>query len=193
VFTSPNAVQRVFELVPDTRALHAVRVAAVGPATAEALSGLPRRGRPPTDPLPGRGPARVVPTPAPAHSRDPGGSSFPRPRAPRDELRRGLGEAGWEVDAVEAYRTVPSPIDRELLEAAGRADAICFASSSAVDSYLDQAGAAGSTLPPVVACIGPVTAATARRRGLHVSAEASEHTLDGLVAALLGALGSDEG
>ena len=97
------------------------------------------------------------------------------------------------MDAVEVYRTLPRPIEPQLLEAAGRADAICFASSSAVDSYLDQAGAAGITLPPVVACIGPVTAATARRRGLHVSAEASEHTLDGLVAALLGALGSDEG
>jgi uroporphyrinogen-III synthase len=192
VFTSPNAVQRVFELVPDSRALHAVRVAAVGPATAEALAAY----RVVADLVPTRylaeGLLESFPPPPPptAATRE---VFLPQAAGARDELRRGLVEAGWEVDAVEVYRTVPSPIDRELLEAAGRADAICFASSSAVDSYLDQAGAAGSTVPPVVACIGPVTAATARRRGLHVTAEASAHTLDGLVAALLGALGSDEG
>ena len=75
-----------------------------------------------------------------------------------------------------------------LLAAAQLADAICFASSSAVDSYLDQAGEAGAGTPPIVACIGPATAATARSRGLEVSAEASEHTLDGLVGALVAAL-----
>jgi uroporphyrinogen III methyltransferase/synthase len=189
VFTSPNAVQRVFELVPDTRALHGVKMAAVGPATAEALSAY----RVIADLLPYRylaeGLLEAFP-PAPPPTAADREVFLPQAGGARDELRRGLAEAGWEVDAVEVYRTIPSPIARELLEAAGRADAICFASSSAVDSYLDQAGAAGSTVPSVVACIGPVTAATARRRGLHVSAEASEHTLDGLVTALLGAIGS---
>jgi uroporphyrinogen-III synthase len=42
----------------------------------------------------------------------------------------------------------------------------------------------------VVACIGPVTAETARQRGLRVSATASEHTLDGLVTALVDAFAS---
>jgi uroporphyrinogen-III synthase len=40
-------------------------------------------------------------------------------------------------------------------------------------------------VPPVVACIGPVTAATARARGLMVDVEADVHTVDGLVAALV--------
>ena len=192
VFTSPNAVQRVFELVPDSRALHAVRVAAVGPATAEALAAY----RVVADLVPRRYVAEGLlesfppPPPRSAATRE---VFLPQAAGARDELRRGLAEAGWEVDAVEVYRTLPRPIEPQLLEAAGRADAICFASSSAVDSYLDQAGAAGSPVPPVVACIGPVTAATARRRGLHVSAEASEHTLDGLVAALVGALGNTDG
>jgi uroporphyrinogen III methyltransferase/synthase len=187
VFTSPNAVQRVFELVPDTRSLHTLKVAAVGPATAEALIAY----RVVADLVPSRylaeGLLESFPPPRPTAATR--AVFLPQAAGARDELRRGLAEAGWEVDAVEAYRTVPRPIERVVLEAAGRADAICFASSSAVDSYLDQAGEAGSTVPAVVACIGPVTAATARRRGLQVSAEASEHTLDGLVAALLGALG----
>jgi len=36
-----------------------------------------------------------------------------------------------------------------------------------------------------VACIGPVTAATARERGLAVDIEAAEHNVAGLVDALV--------
>jgi uroporphyrinogen-III synthase len=111
---------------------------------------------------------------------------LPQAAGARPELAAVLRRRGWEVDVVEAYRTVPQAVEPALLAAAKRADAICFASSSAVTSYLDQAGAV--PLPPVVACIGPVTAATARSRGLQVSAEASEHTLRGLVAALVSCL-----
>jgi len=39
-----------------------------------------------------------------------------------------------------------------------------------------------------VACIGPVTAATARELGLAVTVEAPVHTVDGLVDALVGHL-----
>ena len=35
-----------------------------------------------------------------------------------------------------------------------------------------------------IACIGPVTSATARELGLRVDLEASEHTVEGLVDAL---------
>ena len=35
-----------------------------------------------------------------------------------------------------------------------------------------------------IACIGPVTAATAREMGLRVDLEATEHTVEGLVDAL---------
>ena len=116
---------------------------------------------------------------------------MPQAAGARPRLRAELNRRGWEVDAIEAYRTVPQDLSPALLTAAGKADAICFASSSAVDSYLDQAGTA--PLPPVVACIGPVTAATARSRGLQVHAEASEHTLEGLVAALVRNLAGHRG
>ena len=189
VFTSANAVERVFDHVPDTRLLGRTKVAAVGPGTAAALRAY-----------------RVVADLVPADARAEGLTAcFPAPPAPpaprtvllpqaagaRPELRAELGRQGWEVDAVEAYRTVPERVPPAMLTAASGADAICFASSSAVNSYLDQAGAA--PLPPVVACIGPVTAATARSRGLEVHAEASEHTLDGLVAALVSRLAGPGG
>ena len=41
---------------------------------------------------------------------------------------------------------------------------------------------------PSVACIGPVTAATAAEHGVPVTVVATEHTVDGLVEALVSAL-----
>ncbi|MEA2717396.1 MAG: uroporphyrinogen-III synthase, partial [Actinomycetota bacterium] len=90
------------------------------------------------------------------------------------------------VDVVHAYRTVPTAPPPDLLAAAAKADAIAFTSASTVTSYLAAAGPAA--VPPVVACIGPVTAAAAEAEGLTVAVTATDHTLDGLVAALIAIL-----
>ncbi len=201
VFTSANAVQRFFQHVPDTRTLGSVRVAAVGATTAEEL----RAFRVVADLVPEEYTSEGLlssfpPPPPPSSALSPSLPSVPssRPGSPtvllpqaagaRPELRLGLAELGWSVEAVEAYRTVPALIPPDLLDAAGRAAVICFASSSAVTSYLDQARRAGAAVPAVVACIGPVTSASARAQGLEVAAEASEHTLEGLVGALVAVL-----
>ncbi len=186
VFSSANAVERFFEHVPDTRLLATTKVAVVGPGTAGALGAY----RVVADLVPtsfrAEGLAAAFPDapPPPAPTR----VLLPQAAGARPELSSELSRRGWDVHAVEAYRTVPQELEPAILAAAGAADAVCFASSSAVNSYLDQAGTA--PLPPVVACIGPVTAATARSRGLQVHAEASEHTLDGLVTALVSTLSS---
>ena len=100
----------------------------------------------------------------------------------------GLGAKGWRVTVVEAYRTRPAePVPAALAEA-GKADAITFTSSSTVTSFLQVAGL--DAVPPIVVCIGPVTAATAREAGLAVDAVATEHTIEGLVQALVDTLGS---
>jgi uroporphyrinogen III methyltransferase/synthase len=184
VFTSANGAHRFFEHVPDARAFAGARVAAVGPATADAL----RTYRVVADLMPRDCTAEGLLASLPAPPGNPA-VLLPQAAGARSVLRRGLAELGWAVDTVEAYRTVPVDADPSLLAAARQADAICFASPSAVTSYLDQAGTdeAGSA-PPVVACIGPTTAAAARARGLAVTVEASEHTVDGLVTALVAAL-----
>ncbi len=184
VFTSANAVERFFAaldgLGSDTRLLGRVRVAAIGPGTAAALE---RRGVR-ADLVPGRFVAEAV---VDAFPPGPGRVLLPRAAVARDALPEGLRAKGWTVDVVEAYRTVigrPSP---EALAAAASADAVTFTSSSTVSNYLQVAGDA--PVPPVVACIGPVTADTARAAGLAVSVVAAEHTLDGLVKAVVEALG----
>ena len=70
----------------------------------------------------------------------------------------------------------------------GAVDAVTFTSSSTVDNLCDLVGPLPEPQPLVVS-IGPVTSATAVARGLRVDAEATEHTIDGLVATLLSGLG----
>jgi uroporphyrinogen-III synthase len=85
-----------------------------------------------------------------------------------------------------AYRTVaagePEGVTAKDLEDAVGSDVITFTSPSTVDFFLALSG--GRT-PPVIACIGPVTAEAARKAGLVVDVMATEHTAAGLVEALI--------
>ena len=89
--------------MPDTRSLGAVKVAAIGPATAEAL----RAYRVVADLVPSRYVAESLLESFPSPPVAPSAREvfLPQAAGARDELRRGLVEAGWEVDAVEVYRT----------------------------------------------------------------------------------------
>ncbi|CAN5703580.1 uroporphyrinogen-III C-methyltransferase [soil metagenome] len=191
VFTSVNGVERFFAELPDTRALGGVRVAAIGPGTADALA----RYRVVADLVPDRFVAEALLDAFPPPPTGDGGRSrrvlLARAAIARDVLPDGLRAAGWAVDVVEAYRTrTAEPTEAELAAAEG-ADAITFTASSTVTRYLEAAGA--ERVPPVVACIGPVTAAAARDHGLTVAVEAGVHTVDGLVDALVAHLGRPAG
>ena len=177
VLTSVNAVERTFAGLRDARAFGAAQVAAVGPGTAGALAA---RGVV-ADLVPESAVAEALVEAFPAGA---GRVLLPQAAAARPVLAEGLRAKGWTVDAVEAYRTVPARPGEEALAAAAKADAIAFTSSSTVMSWL----ALGATLPPVVACIGPVTAATAAEHGVPVTVVATEHSVEGLVDALVGAL-----
>ncbi len=92
--------------------------------------------------------------------------------------------AGSIVETVVAYETVRAEADPTLLHVPF--DAVTFTSSSTVqyfaDLFEDPVLALG---PALVACIGPVTAETARALALPVHLVASPHTIDGLIAALV--------
>lgn len=178
-FTSVNAVDRLLPLLHDARSFGAARIAAIGPGTAASLEVW--RLRP--DLVPERAVAESL---VDAFPDGPGRVLLPQAAGARPVLADGLSAKGWAVEVVEAYRTVAATPTAEALARAADADAITFTSASTVHGYLDVV--APGSLPAVVVTIGPVTSAAARSAGLDVTVEASPHTVDGVVEALVRAL-----
>jgi uroporphyrinogen-III synthase len=185
VLTSPNGARRLLATVRaagcDARALGGIRIAAIGPGTAEALAA----GNLVADLVPPRFVAESLldafpPPDGPAATG--GRVLLVRAAVARDVLPEGLRAKGWDVDVVEAYTTEPAPLGDGQRAALADAEIVTFTSSSTVTNFLAATG--HDAVPPVVAAIGPVTAATARGLGLEVAVEADVHTIDGLVDAL---------
>ncbi|MCX7619950.1 MAG: uroporphyrinogen-III C-methyltransferase [Acidimicrobiales bacterium] len=179
VVTSENGAQRILAALHDARDLGNVKVAAIGPGTAAAL----HAGNIKADLIPDRfvAEAFVEAFPPPAHTGE--RVLIARATVARDVLPEGLRSKGYDVEVVEAYQTVAVSFDEEAAARLRSADAVTFTSSSTVERFVESFGA--EALPPVVACIGPVTAATARSFGITVDVEAEVHTIDGLVEALV--------
>jgi len=177
VFTSANTVDRVLGSAPEVNLLRDVRIAAVGRSTATELER--RNVQPQLVP-----PRYVAEALLEAFPSGPGRVLLPCAAQARDVLAEGLRTKGWVVDVVEAYRTVAQAVDAETLNAALAADVVTFTASSTVKAFVNLA--AGRRVPPVVVCIGPVTAATATKHGLQVDAVATDHTAEGLVLAVVG-------
>jgi uroporphyrinogen III methyltransferase/synthase len=179
VLTSANGAERFLDELRDARDLGGVRVAAIGPGTAEVL----RARNVVADLVPEEFVAESLlasfPDPAPDDRR---AVLLARAEVARAVLPDGLRAKGWTVDEVDAYRTITGSPSEDALAKVDDADVVTFTSSSTVERFIAAVGA--SRVPARVACIGPITAATAREHGLHVDVEASVHTIDGLVAAL---------
>jgi uroporphyrinogen III methyltransferase/synthase len=96
-----------------------------------------------------------------------------------------------------AYESVPSSAGREELSLrlrAGEVDCVTFTASSTVENFVAAFGeeeAVRLLSGTRVVCIGPITAGTARERGLRVDAEAAEYTIPGLVEAVTHLLAGD--
>jgi uroporphyrinogen III methyltransferase / synthase len=185
-FTSANAARRLLGRLRDGRALGRAKVAAVGGATADAVA---RFGLVP-DLVPGQATAAALAAAFPDAPTD-GRVLFPRAAVARRALPDGLATKGWAVDEVEAYRTVAAapPPDDVAATLVGAA-VVTFTSPSTVAGYLSLTTVGGLPLPvpPVVACIGPVTAAAARKAGLDVAIESPSPSGEALVAALVARL-----
>jgi uroporphyrinogen-III synthase len=124
---------------------------------------------------------------------------LPRAESARPELVTGLEALGAAVDEIVVYRAaVPSEPDPEVLAAIREdsIDIVTFTSSSTVRNLLAILGPDAAALKdeshPLIACIGPITAETARDNGLAVDVMASEYTVEGLVEALVGHLTGQE-
>jgi uroporphyrinogen-III synthase len=82
---------------------------------------------------------------------------------------------------VAPYRTVPAQPTAGAQLAALSADAVLFASGSAVRAWV---AVFGTATPPLTVAIGPQTAAAAAALDLKVDLVAADHSLSGMVAAL---------
>ena len=191
IFTSTNAVDIFFDVLEkkclDARSVRA-SVAAIGPATAQAL----KRHGITVDVSPERYTAEGL---LDALDADMSGQRVlvPCAEGARAVLADELKERGADVDEVTVYVAEPPSEDEspELAEGlrrlrGGEIDVATFASSSSVTNLV---GLLGEDIEPLkrcrIACIGPITAATAEELlGRAPDVVAEEHTIAGLVRAL---------
>jgi uroporphyrinogen-III synthase len=184
IFTSANGVQIFWQRLAATgchsSAFQGVRVAAVGPATAQTLR---QHGVEPDFV-----PAEFVGQAVIAGLGDVAGSHILLPRAEiaSQELIEKVAAQGGIVTDIPIYRTLPAEIDAEsLAELRHGVDAITFTSASTVRNFVAAVKDQALFEDAIIACIGPVTAETARQLGLNVAIMAAEHTVDGLIQALV--------
>ena len=174
--TSPNGATRLLEEVRDARELAGPVIAAIGPGTARAL----RDGGIEADIVPPRSVAESlveVLAEVPVNR-----ALIARAEEARDVLPDALEARGAHVDVLALYRTVRAALDAAARAAVDEADYVTFTSASSVRNVLD----AGATLVgPRLVSIGPATSAMLSEHGLTPHVEATEHTPDGLVEALL--------
>ncbi len=191
LFTSVNGVDafmdRVWKQGKDVRALGGARLGAIGPATAARLEerGLRVELRP--------GEYRAEAVVEALRGRVRGARILiPRARVARDILPESLRrQEGARVDVVEVYQTRPPRADSSWLRRdlqQRRIDAVTFTASSTVHNFVRALGK--FDLPAVlsrvvVACIGPITADTARSYGFKPRVQPSEYTVPHLVRALI--------
>jgi uroporphyrinogen III methyltransferase/synthase len=187
VLTSPNAVARFCDLLRDGRDLAGVKIAAIGSGTAEALA---ERSLVP-DLVPERFVAESLLEVFPLPPADAGRVLLPRAQVAREVLPDGLRSLGWEVEVVDAYRTVAAAASPAQVDTVRSASAITFTSASTVERFIEAYGA--DAVPPIVACIGPITADAARHAALTVDVVADVHTIDGLVDALVAHVAPSDG
>jgi len=189
VFTSANGVRYLFArlevLGKDARAFASCQIAAIGAGTAEVLRQRGLRA----DFVPAEYVAEALAAGLAQQGLAGKWVLLPRAAEAREVLADSLREYGAAVDEIAAYRTVAvlgaSERLRRLLEEKSL-DAITLTSSSGVKSLLSALGESGieHLTGVALACIGPITAKTARDLGLEVQIVATEYTIPGLVEAL---------
>ena len=186
VFSSWRAARAVVSGLPRARSL-GTRIAAVGEATARWISDHAGVSADVTGA--GSAAALLECFPAPASGARP--VLIPRSAAAPDTLPDGLRALGWSVEAVDAYTTLPvgaGDIDADIAGnfRTGYYDGAVLTASSQACALPPHLGLPPPTTRDVT--IGAPTAATARRQGIAVAAQASSPTPDAIVRALIDAL-----
>jgi uroporphyrinogen III methyltransferase / synthase len=198
VFTSVNGVDAFLDRLRhhglDLRAVRRdAKVAAIGPATAERIEQAGLR----VDVVPEEYMAEALIGALDIDRLAGERVLIPRAKVAREILPEKLRESGAEVVVPPAYQSVPLAEGKEEVSVhlrSGEIDCVTFTASSTVENFVGAFGAeeAARLLDETkVACIGPITADTARKYGLRVDTEAKEYTIPGLIEAVKGLLAPD--
>src|SRR5690606_17854307 len=116
---------------------------------------------------------------------------LPRARGARSLLPEAIKKWGAHVNEVFIYKAVAETrVSKEMFEEiiSGNVDFITFTSSSTVHNFINIVGldnALRINKKTKIACIGPITAQTAKEAGLSIDVVAKDYTVDGLIAAII--------
>ncbi|MBI3886255.1 MAG: uroporphyrinogen-III synthase [Opitutae bacterium] len=195
IFTSVNGVRFFFEeftrVFDDIRAFGLMRIAVVGEATAAAVR--EKHLRVELQPKKASA-AELAQLLIERESMDSAKVLVVTGNRNREELVTKLEAARAIVDCLPVYKTEETDLATDPVAGDFRlhgADAILFASPSAVQSFFDQAAAlklAPKAKRPIAGSIGPSTTAAMRQLGLPVDFEAPDTNLEALVLALIKAV-----
>ncbi|HEX8835108.1 MAG TPA: uroporphyrinogen-III C-methyltransferase, partial [Abditibacteriaceae bacterium] len=190
VFTSTNGVEKFWGRLQkhglDARAFSGAKIAAIGPATADALA---KRGLI-ADLLPDSSISEDVARGLLEQGAAGQGVLVVRAVEGREVLEETLREGGANVTVARCYRNVPDASQAQNVRAmlqAGEISWVTFSSSSTVRNFIEAIGAEvveATRASFRVACIGPVTATTASECGLAPDVVAEQASVESLVVAV---------
>ena len=164
----------------DWRALPAGKIGVVGPGTAAAAEGAGLR----VDFMPSRYTVGALAEELPGPL-DGTAVLLPGRAEINRSLREGMASRGANVVAWPVYEVVTSAPRIALADVAPSGlDVVTLTSSSAARGFVELGGLEVAH-DAIIACIGLPTAEAARRAGLDVEIVAEEHTVRGLVAAII--------
>jgi uroporphyrinogen III methyltransferase/synthase len=189
IFTSANGVvyflERLLAKNKDIRDLKGVKICCIGPATARQVESKGIR----VDLVPEKFISEGILESFSGINLQGKKILIARAARARDVLPEGLKKSGAKVDVVTAYETINSGKKKDDLKALfkeNQVDVITFTSSSTVNNFVKIMGQNFSLPKDVkIACIGPVTAAAAKKAGFPVDIHQEEYTMEGLVGALI--------
>jgi uroporphyrinogen-III synthase len=192
VFTSANGVRYFFEeflrVFDDIRSLGLLRFASIGDTTSSAIRDfhLKVECQPPIATADALADAMIG-----TGSLDSAKIVVITGNLNRDTLVSKLEAAGAIVDQLQVYQTEKTDLTDDPAAADFRlhgADAILFASSSAAQSFADQASAlklSAGAKRPLAGSIGPQTSETMKAADIPIDFKAKQPGLDSLVEALV--------
>lgn len=197
IITSTNGVEKFFERLryhkKDIRALHSLKICAIGPATRAAIESFGLF----VDLMPDKFVAESLLEAFKGVDLKGKRILMARADIARKTLPDTLRKMGAQVDDAVAYRTIKGTGNVELLRNMLKEKMIhvaTFTSSSTVKNFVDMVGKENvhQLLQDVtIASIGPITSQTILDYGLNVDIQPEEYTIPGLTNAIVNYYGRD--